>query len=99
MLKEFAKFLKEFNVFALAVAFIMGTASTTLVNSLVKDILMPIAAPLMSAESWNEATASIGPVKIAYGSFLAEFINFIILAAIIFVIAKKILKIEKEEKK
>ncbi len=98
MIKDFIKFLKEFNVITLAVGFIMGTASTTLVNSLVKDILMPIIQPLLAAESWRTASIHIGPVNIIYGSFLAELINFLILALIIFLIVKKLLKIEKEEK-
>ncbi len=99
MLKEFAKFLREFNVIALAVGFVMGTASTTLVGSLVKDVLMPIAAPFMGAESWREAMWNIGPVHIAIGSFAAERFNFLILAFIIFFIAKKLLKMEAEAKK
>jgi len=98
MLKEFAKFLREFNVIALAVGFVMGTASTTLVGSLVKDVLMPIAAPFMGAESWREAIWNIGPVHIAIGSFAAELFNFLILAFIIFFIAKKLLKMEAAKK-
>ena len=99
MFKEFAKFLKEFNIVSLAVGFVMGTASTALVNSMVKDVLMPIAAPLMGAESWREAVWNIGPVHIAIGSFSAELFNFLILALIIFIIAKKLLKLEAEAKK
>ena len=99
MFKEFAKFLKEFNVVSLAVGFVMGTASTALVNSLVKDILMPLVSPLMSVESWKEAVLRIGPVHIAYGSFIAELFNFLILALIIFVVAKKLLKMEAAAKK
>ena len=99
MLKEFAKFLKEFNVVSLAVGFVMGTASTALVGSMVKDVLMPIAAPLVGAESWREAVWNIGPVHIAIGSFAAELFNFLILALIIFFIAKKLLKIEAGVKK
>ena len=99
MLKEFAKFLKEFNIVSLAVGFVMGTASTALVGSMVKDILMPIAAPLIGAESWREAVWNIGPVHIAIGSFTAELFNFLILALIIFIIAKKLLKMETEAKK
>ena len=99
MLKEFAKFLKEFNIVSLAVGFVMGTASTALVGSLVKDVLMPIAEPLMGAESWREAVWNIGPVTIAIGSFAAELFNFLILALIIFIIAKKLLKMEAEAKK
>ena len=99
MFKEFAKFLKEFNVVSLAVGFVMGTASTALVGSMVKDILMPIAAPLIGAESWREAVWNIGPVHIAIGSFTAELFNFLILALIIFIIAKKLLKLEAAAKK
>ncbi len=83
----------------MAVGFIMGTAATALVNSLVKDILMPAAAALMSIESWREATLHIGSATIAYGSFIAELFNFIILAIIIFIVAKKLLKMEAETKK
>ncbi len=99
MFKEFAKFLREFNVVSLAVGFIMGTASTSLINSFVKDVLMPVVAPLISAESWRDAVLHIGPISIAYGSFMAEVLNFLILALIIFLIARKILKIENGTKK
>lgn len=99
MFKEFAKFLREFNVVSLAVGFVMGTASTALVGSLVKDVLMPIAEPLMGAESWREAVWNIGSVDIAIGSFAAELFNFIILALIIFFVAKKLLKMEAETDK
>jgi large conductance mechanosensitive channel len=99
MIKEFVEFLKEFKVISLAVAFVWGTASTSLVNAFVKDIFMPIVSPLLSHGTWQTATLNIGPIAIAYGAFLAEFLNFIILAAIIFFVVKKIMKIDKEEKK
>jgi large conductance mechanosensitive channel len=94
---EFLEFLKEYKVLSLAIAFIMGGASTSLVNSLVNDVIMPIFEPLMSAK-WREAILTVGPVHIVYGAFLAQLINFLILALIIFVVTKKILKIEREEK-
>ncbi|MEK7610452.1 MAG: MscL family protein [Patescibacteria group bacterium] len=96
MINDFAKFLKEFNIVSLAIGFVMGTASTSLVNSLVKDVLMPIVTPLAGAESWREALWHIGPVTIAIGSFIAELFNFIILALIIFIIAKKFLKMKAQ---
>ncbi len=99
MMKEFAKFLKEFKVISLAVAFIIGEASSGLMNSLVKDFFMPLLAPLMSAESWREASVSIGPITIAYGTLLADIINFVIVAFVIFIIVKKLLKMEAEAKK
>lgn len=97
-LKDFLLFLKEYKVVSLAAAFVMGEASTGLVQSLVKDVLLPIAAPLMSAETWREAVLVIGPVRISYGSFLADSINFTILALLIFIVAKKVIKSEEEKK-
>ncbi len=97
--KEFLKFLKEYKVFSLAVAFIMGEATSGLVSSLVKDIFLPIVAPLLSIESWKTAVLSVGPITIAYGTFVADMINFIILALLIFLVARKFLQMEKEEKK
>lgn len=96
MIKDFLAFLKEYKVVSLAIAFIMGTASTSLVQSLVRDVLMPMAQPLLSDESWKTAILHLGPINIAYGSFLAELINFLILSLIVFVVAKKILKAEKK---
>lgn len=99
MLKEFLEFLKEYKIVSLAMAFVMGAASTSLVNSFVKDIFMPIIEPFMAAGSWKEAMFKIGPIHIAYGSFLAELFNFLILALIIFIVIKKLLKIEAKAKK
>ncbi len=98
MFKEFLKFLKEYKIIALSLAFIMGTASTSLVQSLVNNIIMPFIDPLILNSSWQQATLNLGPISLKWGAFLAEFINFIILAFVVFIIAKKIIKIEKEKK-
>ena len=92
--REFREFLKEYKVISLAVGFVMGAASTNLVNSLVKDIIMPFLTPLFAAESWKVAALHIGSVTISYGSFLAEALNFLILALVIFLAVGKILKLE-----
>lgn len=98
LVREFIHFLKEYKVVSLAVAFVMGTASTNLVDSLVKNILLPLTAPLQSAETWDTAVFSFGPVTLTYGAFLDEFINFIILGFLIFILARQLLKFEKTVK-
>ncbi len=98
-MQEFMEFLKEYKVIGVAVAFIMAAASTSLVNSLVNDIIMPIITPFIPGGGWQEATVSIGPIVLKWGSFLAQIINFVILALVVFVIAKKLLKEEKVVKK
>ena len=70
--KEFAVFLKEYRVVSLAIAFIIGEASTGLVNSFVKDILLPLATPLMSAESWKEAVFTMKLEPELRAEFMAE---------------------------
>lgn len=97
--KEFASFIKGYNIVSLAMAFIMGAASTSLIDSLVKDIIMPIFSPLTEAGNWSEAVLTMGSVSIRYGAFLGELLNFVILGMVVFIIANKILKIEKIGKK
>ena len=93
--KDFVAFLKEYEILAVAAGFIMGTASTDLVNSLVINILLPIAKPLLAAESWQEAVLHIGPVTLGYGAFVEELVTFLVLAFLIFIVAKKLLRMEK----
>ncbi|MBU5678595.1 MAG: MscL family protein [Candidatus Aenigmarchaeota archaeon] len=91
--------LKEYKVIALAIAFIIGAASTTLVKSLVDNIIMPVITPFIPGGAWRTATLTIGPIVISWGAFLADLINFVIIALVVFLIAKKIMKEEKVSKK
>jgi large conductance mechanosensitive channel len=99
VLHEFKDFLKEYKVIGLAVAFIMGAAATTLVQSLVKNIIMPLITPFIPNGAWETATLVLGPFVFGWGSFLSALINFIILAFVVFLMAKMILKEEKVTKK
>jgi large conductance mechanosensitive channel len=85
---DFKKFLMQGNVVDLAVAVIIGGAFGKIVESLVKDLVTPaILSPAMKvmgadnikAMNWNGIT---------YGNFLAEVINFIVIALSIFVIIR-----------
>ena len=99
MMKEFMEFLREYKVIALAVAFIMGVASTSLVKSLVDNVVMPVITPFIPGGTWKTATFAIGPIVIGWGPFLSELINFTIIAFVVFMIAKKIMKEDKVTKK
>lgn len=99
IIKEFIDFLKEYNVVTLAIAFIMGAASTALIKSLVENIIMPLLTPFIPGGAWKLAKFYLGPWTISWGAFLGETINFIIIAAVVFVIAKKFFKEEKVTKK
>jgi large conductance mechanosensitive channel len=98
-MQEFMDFLYEYKVIGLAIAFIMGVAATALIQSLVNNIIMPFIGALIPGGDWQTATVALGPVIIGWGPFLASVINFIIIALVVFFIAKKVLKEEKVTKK
>ena len=99
LILEFKDFLKEYKVIGLAVAFIIGSAATTLIQSLVNNIVMPIITPFVPKGAWQTATFSMGPIVVGWGAFTGALINFIILAFVVFVVAKLVLKEEKVTKK
>jgi large conductance mechanosensitive channel len=99
LMKEFKEFLNEYKVMGLAVAFIIGVAATALVQSLVNNVIMPIITPFIPGGAWQTATFSMGPIVIGWGAFLGSLINFIVIAFVVFLIAKMIMKEEKVSKK
>jgi large conductance mechanosensitive channel len=99
LMREFKEFLDEYKVIGLAVAFIIGVAATALVQALVRDIIMPLITPFIPGGEWQKAVWHIGPFYFAWGDFLGAVINFVIIAFVVFMIAKKVLKEEKVTKK
>jgi large conductance mechanosensitive channel len=98
-MKEFKEFLQEYKVVGLAVALIIGLAATALVKSIVDNLIMPIITPFIPGGAWETATFSVGPIVIGWGALLGEIINFVIIAWVVFLIAKKVFKEEKVTKK
>jgi len=99
VMREFKEFLQEYKVVPLAIAFIMAVAATALIQSLVNNVIMPLVTPFIPGGAWQTATFSMGPVVISWGAFLAAVINFIIIAFVVFLVAKFMLKEEKVSKK
>jgi large conductance mechanosensitive channel len=87
--KEFKQFLNEFKVLALAIAFIMGLYLGGLVQALVSDLLMPtIGLAIPGMEDLATLTITVGSQVYAIGHFLVALITFLIVALVIFIIAK-----------
>jgi large conductance mechanosensitive channel len=99
LMKEFKEFLDEYKVMGLAVAFIIGIAATALVQSLVNNIIMPIITPFIPGGAWQTATFTLGPIVLSWGAFLGAVINFIVIAFVVFLIAKYAFKETKVTKK
>jgi large conductance mechanosensitive channel len=99
LVTEFKEFIYEYKVVPLAIALIMGIASTAFIKSFVDNIVMPVITPFIPGGAWRTATLELGPVVLGWGAFLGELINFVVIAFAVFMIAKMVLKEEKVAKK
>ncbi len=99
IVKEFSEFLKKYQVIGLAVAFIIGAASTKLVTALVNDIIMPIVAVAVPGGEWRTAELIAGPIKFLIGDFAGAVIDFLIIAAVVFLIVKMLMKEDATQKR
>ena len=110
-LKEFKEFAVKGNVIDLAVAVIIGGAFGRIVDSVIKDLIMPLIATVIGSPDFSNAyiafadvpagtplakAQEIGPV-FAYGNFITVAINFILLAFAIFLMVKAINKLKRKE--
>lgn len=88
---EFLAFIGKAGVLGLAVGFIMGTYIGAVVSALVQDIIMPVPGAFLPGGDWRKAvfTLPVGNgINFALGDFVAVIINFLIVACVVFLIAK-----------
>jgi large conductance mechanosensitive channel len=98
MLADFRKFIMRGNVLDLAVAVVIGVAFNAVVTSLVNDVIMQIIAAIVGKPNFNDLTFTIGEGVIYYGRFLTALINFLIIAATLFVIIRAFEELQKRRK-
>jgi large conductance mechanosensitive channel len=103
---EFKAFLLKTNALALAIAFILGLALAAVVNSLVADIIMPPVGLALGGVDFQNlfidlsgkhyatlaAAKDAGAATINYGVFLMTVITFVIVAFVVFLIARMLIK-------
>lgn len=81
MFKGFRDFVLRGNVVDLAVAVVIGAAFSTIVGSLVKDIITPLIAAIFAKPDFSSLVLTVHGGKITYGNFLNATLNFLIVAA------------------
>lgn len=92
LLEEFKNFAFKGNVIDLAVGVIIGGAFGKIVDSLVKSVIMPAIAVIMPGDqSYVDWKATINGKDIPYGVFLGEVVNFLIVAAALYIFIVKFL--------
>ena len=109
MASEFKDFIAGGNVIDLAVGVIIGGAFGKIVDSLVKDIIMPVVGSIIGDVNFTEMyiplkgqaaglplaeAQKLGSVP-SYGNFITILINFLILAFVIFMMVKQVNKMKK----
>ena len=99
MLKEFKEFLLKTNALALAVGVIIGVAVGKVISSIVADLLMPVIGILIPGGEWrtikialtHKPDGSVGNA-LMLGNLLGNLVDFVIIAFVIFMITKALLK-------
>jgi large conductance mechanosensitive channel len=111
MLAEFKKFALRGNVVDLAIGVIIGAAFSSIVNSLVADVIMPLIGAISGGIDFSNyflplsakvtattlAEAKKQGAVLAWGNFLTITLNFIIIAFVLFLVIRGINKLSRKE--
>ncbi len=99
MFREFTAFLKQYGVIGLAIAVIIGGKLNLLVTSLVNDLLTPLLfQPALKAAGVSHIF-ELSYNGIMYGKVVGALIDFVVVAFLVFIMAKKVMKEEVVSKK
>lgn len=94
MWQDFKDFAFRGNVLDLAIAVVIGAAFGKIITSLVDNIIMPVIAKLFGSDQFTDLTAW----GIKYGAFLQSILDFLIVAAAIFMFVRLITKVSNLNK-
>lgn len=99
MIRGFLDFLKEYGVLGLAIAVIIGGKLNELVTSLVNDLVMPLVLQPALRAAGVKDIRELSAGGIFYGRVLGATLEFLVVAFLVYLFAKKILREEKVVKK
>lgn len=91
--QEFKEFITKGNIMDMAVGIIMGTAFTAIVSSLVEDIISPLLG-LIVGINFSDLKGTVGDVTFTYGNFIMAVINFFLIALVMFLLIKALMKFQ-----
>jgi large conductance mechanosensitive channel len=89
VLQDFRAFILRGNLVDLAVAVVIGTAFTAVVNALVKDVVTPLIAAAGGEPNFGRLAFTINGSRFAYGDFFNAVLTFLIVAAVMFFLVIK----------
>jgi len=83
-MKGFRAFLFRGNLVDLAVAVVIGVAFTTVVKSLVSNVITPLIAAIAGQPGFSSLQVTVGHATISYGVFLDALVYFVMVAAVVY---------------
>src|SRR5262245_47343505 len=90
---EFRAFLTKSNTMALALGVIIGAATQKVVSAIVADVLMPVVGLVLPPGEWRDAKLALPKGNsIKYGDLIGTLIDFTIVALIVFLITKAVVR-------
>ena len=91
LLRDFRSFAFGGSLVDLAIGIAIGAAFAGVVDSLVTNVILPLVADLFGSPNFNTLHASIrGKARIEYGTFITDFVAFLLLAFVILLLVKLI---------
>lgn len=100
ILSEFKSFINRGNVIDLAVAVILGASFNKIVSSLVNDLIMPLISLLSGGVNFKDLVLVLNAesgLTLAYGAFIQNIVDFLIIAASVFVMVKVFERFKQKE--
>jgi len=92
-IRGFQEFLLKQNALALAVGVVIGAAVGRVVSGVVDDVIMPIVGIVLPGGEWRNAAIALPRGNaIKYGDLLGRFLDFIIVALVVYLVTKAILE-------
>jgi large conductance mechanosensitive channel len=88
---EFKKFAFKGNLIDMAIALAIGAAFGKLVDSFVKNVMMPLVSIILPGEGYATWKTTIQGVEVPYGLFVGEFVNFVVMSLAIFIFMVKLI--------
>ncbi len=80
----FQKFILRGNVVDLAVGIVIGAAFTSVVQALVKDIIMPLRGAFGGQPDFSSWVVTVGSARLLVGDFLNALLSFLLLALVVY---------------
>lgn len=95
--KDFKQFAVKGNAIDLAIGVVIGAAFGRIVSSLTDNILTPLIGLFANGDQFENLTFAIGDATIQYGMFISATVNFLLVALVLFMFVKLVMRLRKKE--